>query len=515
VHPRAIAERAPDRAAIIMASTDETVTFKELDERSNRAANLLRSRGLNHGDSVAIFLENHVRYLEVAWAAQRSGLYYTAVNSHLTPDEAGYIIDDCGAKAVVSSPRLAGVAQELAPLTPQVENFLMVDDTIEGWESYDAAVASQPSSPVPGECEGDFMLYSSGTTGRPKGIKRELTLAPMGQGIPSATGLGMLIGIGDGSVYLSPAPLYHSAPLAWCMSCHRLGATTVVMERFDPEWALQLVERYSVTHSQWVPTMFVRMLKLPPEVRERHDLSSLQAAVHAAAPCPVEVKRQMIEWWGPIISEYYSATEGMGATYITSEEWLAHPGSVGRTILGEPKIIDEDGNELPPGEPGVVWFLSGNEFQYHNDPAKTAEARHADGLATVGDVGYLDEDGYLFLTDRKTFMIVSGGVNIYPQEAENLLVTHPKVLDAAVLGVPNDDLGEEVKAVVQPIDWDAAGPDLEEELLAFCQANLAHYKCPRSVDFEKELPRLDTGKLYKRLLRDRYWEGKTTRIGMG
>ena len=498
-----------------MATTGETITFQELDERSNQAANLLRSRGLNHGDSVAIFLENHARYLEVAWAAQRSGLYFTAVNSHLTADEAGYIIDDCGAKAVVSSPRLAGVAHQLAPLTPRVESYLMVDDVIEGWESYEAAVGPQPTSPVEGECEGDFMLYSSGTTGRPKGIRRQLTLAPLGQGIAGATGLAALVGIGDDSVYLSPAPMYHSAPLAWCMGCHRLGTTTVVMERFDPEWALQLIERYSVTHGQWVPTMFVRMLKLPAEVRERYDVSSLQSAVHAAAPCPIEVKRQMIEWWGPIISEYYSATEGMGATFITSEEWLAHPGSVGRTIIGEPKILDEGGNELPVGEPGVVWFLSGNEFEYHNDPAKTAEARHADGLASVGDVGYLDEEGYLYLTDRKTFMIVSGGVNIYPQEAENLLVTHPKVLDAAVIGVPNDDLGEEVKAVIQPIDWDDAGPELEQELIAFCQDNLAHYKCPRSVDFDKELPRLDTGKLYKRLLRDRYWEGKTTRIGMG
>jgi long-chain acyl-CoA synthetase len=498
-----------------MATTGETVSFRELNERSNQVANLFQARGLKHGDSIAIFLENHVRYLEVAWAAQRSGLYFTAVNSHLTPDEAGYIVDDCGAKIVVSSPRLAAVAREVAPLTPRVESHLMVDDVIDGWESYEKAVAAQPTSPVPDECEGDFMLYSSGTTGRPKGIRRELTLAPLGQGIPGATGLATLLGIGDDAVYLSPAPLYHSAPLAWCMGCHRLGATAVVMERFDPEFALQLIERHHITHSQWVPTMFVRMLKLPPEVRERYDLSSLQSAVHAAAPCPVETKRQMIEWWGPIISEYYSATEGMGATFITSEEWLAHPGSVGRSILGEPKIIDDEGNEVPVGEPGVVWFLSGNQFKYHNDPEKTAEARHADGLATVGDIGYLDDEGYLYLTDRKTFMIVSGGVNIYPQEAENLLVTHPKVLDAAVIGVPNDDLGEEVKAVIQPVDWSAAGPDLEQELIAFCKEHLASYKCPRTVDFEKELPRLDTGKLYKRVLRDRYWEGKTTRIGMG
>jgi fatty-acyl-CoA synthase len=311
----------------------------------------------------------------------------------------------------------------------------------------------------------------------------------------------------DGDVYLSPAPLYHAAPLAWCMGSHRLGCTAVVMERFDALAALELIERYRVTHAQFVPTMFVRMLKLPETDRRRFDLSSLEAVVHAAAPCPVEAKRQMIEWWGPIISEYYSSTEGVGATFITAEEWLAHPGSVGKPMFGTPHILDDAGIELPPGEPGTIWFEGITRFEYHDDPAKTASMRNEQGWGTVGDIGHLDDEGYLYLTDRRSFMVISGGVNIYPQEVENLLVLHPEVMDVAVFGVPNPDLGEEVKAVVQPMDWERAGPELAEQLIAYCREHLATFKCPRSIDFEPQLPRLDTGKLYKRLLRDRYWEG--------
>jgi long-chain acyl-CoA synthetase len=349
------------------------------------------------------------------------------------------------------------------------------------------------------------MLYSSGTTGRPKGIRRPLDLAPMGQGLPGAVPFLRALGLQDGGVYLTPAPLYHAAPLAWSLGAQRLGATVVVMERFDPVDMLRLIERHRVTHVQLVPTMFVRMLKLPEADRKRFDLSSLAAAVHAAAPCPVDIKRQMIDWWGPIISEYYSATEGSGATFLDSEEWLAHPGSVGRPMLGEAHIVDEDGTELPPGETGTIYFSGGNPFEYHNDPQKTADTKDRRGWSTVGDVGYLDGDGYLYLTDRKTFMIISGGVNIYPQEAENVLVGHPKVMDVAVIGVPNPDLGEEVKAVVQPVDWNDAGDDLASELLEYCRAHLSGFKCPKSIDFEPELPRLDSGKLYKRQLRDRYW----------
>ncbi len=510
MHLGAIAEQAPDRAAVVMGATGDTITFRELDERSNQLAHLFRERGIERGGTVAVLLENHPRFLEMIWAAQRSGLYYTAINSHLTADEVAYIVGDCDARLLVSSNLLAPVAAALDQASvPYVRHRLMVDGAVDGWESYEDVLGKQPTTPIDDECEGDFMLYSSGTTGRPKGIKRPLTFPPMGQGIAGAVPFLQALGMRDGDVYLCPAPLYHAAPLAWSMGAQRLGATVVVMERFDPVQALRLIGQYQVTHVQMVPTMFVRLLKLAEEERSGFDLSSLRAVVHAAAPCPVEVKRRMIDWWGPIIAEYYSSTEGAGATFITSGEWLAHPGSVGRSMMGVAHILDDDGHELPTGEIGTVWFEGGVDFEYHNDPAKTADTKDARGWASVGDVGYLDGDGYLYLTDRKTFMIISGGVNIYPQEAENVLVNHPKVMDVAVIGVPNPDFGEEVKAVIQPLSWEDAGPELADELLAYCREHLAGYKCPRSVDFERQLPRLDSGKLYKRLLRDRYWVGTT------
>ena len=489
-----------------MGSTGETVTFRELDERSNRLAHRLGELGMKPGGCVALLAENHPRFLEVVWAAQRSGLYYTAINTHLSPEEARYIIDDCGAEVLIGSshlsPLLSGLETEALPA---VRQRLLIGGDLPGWESYEHSVADCPASPRPDEAEGDFMLYSSGTTGRPKGIRRPLDLAPMGQGLAGAVPFLVALGLQDGGVYLTPAPLYHAAPLAWSLGAQRVGASVVVMERFDPVEMLRLIERHRVTHVQLVPTMFVRMLKLPEEDRAGFDLSSLVAAVHAAAPCPVDIKRRMIAWWGPIIHEYYSATEGIGATFLNSEEWLAHPGSVGRPMLGEAHIVDEDGSELPPGRTGTIYFSGGNSFEYHNDPERTAETKDRHGWATVGDVGYLDEDGYLYLTDRKTFMIISGGVNIYPQEAENVLVGHPKVMDVAVIGVPNPDLGEEAKAIVQPVDWNDASAELADELLEYCRERLSTFKCPRTVDFERELPRLDSGKLYKRLLRDRYW----------
>lgn len=486
-----------------MSGSGETISFQELDERSNRLAQLFRERGLEKGSTVAILLENHPRYLEVAWAAQRAGMYYTAINSHLTPDEARYIVEDSNAQLLVSSKSLSPVAADIQ--TSSLQYRLMIDGFAPDWESYEAAVASMPKAPIADECEGDFMLYSSGTTGRPKGVQRRLSFAPMGGKTAGALGLIRLIGMTDGDVYLCPAPLYHSAPLAWSIGVQRVGATVVIMEHFDADEALRIMERHKVTHVQLVPTMFVRMLKLPEDRRSRYDPSRLRCAVHAAAPCPIEIKRKMIAWWGPIISEYYSATEGVGATFITSDEWLAHPGSVGRPLLGTPHILDDNGNELGPNQVGTIWFSGGTPFEYHNDPDKTSEAKNAAGYATVGDVGYLDAEGYLYLTDRKTFMIISGGVNIYPQEIENLLVTHPEVMDVAVIGIPNDEMGEEVKAVVQPLRQSDAGPDLALELIAFCRQHLAAYKCPRSIDFVDALPRLDTGKLYKRALRDRYW----------
>ena len=406
---------------------------------------------------------------------------------------------------------------EVAALCPQIELFLMVGtdggESDGPFASYESAIAQHSAEPIADEMLGTSMLYSSGTTGRPKGILRPLPDAKPGDQLAVFAFLDRLWSYRDDMVYLSPAPLYHSAPQAAVGLTIRHGGTAIVMERFDPEQYLALVEKYSVTHSQLVPTMFSRMLKLRDDVRSRYDLSSLEVVIHAAAPCPVPVKEQMIAWWGPIIDEYYGATEGMGFTSCDSAEWLAHKGTVGKVILGELHVLDEDLQPCPTGTPGTLWFKNASPFTYFNDDAKTLESRTPDGeLSTVGDVGYQDADGYVYLTDRKTYMIISGGVNIYPQECENLLITHPKVMDAAVFGVPNEDLGEEVKAVVQPIDGVVGGPDLERELIAFCKQHLASMKCPRTVDFEAELPRLPTGKLYKRLLRDRYWADRATRI---
>src|SRR5438067_3828457 len=484
-----------------MASAGHTLTFAEYEAAANRVAQLSRDQGLKRLDHVAFFMENNPRLLECEGGAERTGLYYTCINSYLAPGEAAYIVNDCQAKVVVSSAALASVAKELPALCPSVERWLMVDvdDPGEPWEPYEEVVGKYPPDPVADEQLGAAMLYSSGTTGQPKGILRPLPEFHPADPLPLMAGIKILFGFRDGMTYLSPAPLYHSAPQASVSAGLRLGATSVIMEKFDPKGFLDLVERYRVTHSQMVPTMFSRLLKLPEQVRTAADVSSLEAVVHAAAPCPVPVKEQIIEWWGPIILEYYAATEGNGFTFCNSEEWLAHRGTVGKALGAEILILDEDGNECPTGTPGTIWFKGATNFEYFNDPEKTAASRTGDGnTSTVGDVGYLDEDGYLYLTDRKTYMIISGGVNIYPQETENLLITHPKVMDAAVIGVPNDDLGEEVKAVVQPAPGVEPGPELERELIAFCRENIAHYKCPRSIEFEAELPRLPTGQLDKR-----------------
>ena len=510
-YPGAHAATHPDRPAQIMAATGEVTTFGELHEAATRLARLFRSAGLEPGDHMAFCMENNPRFLEVAWGAHYAGLYYTAISSRLLPDEAAYIINDCGARAYVTSVEKAELAEAVLADTPAIELRLMMDGVIDGYDSYEEAVTAQSAEPLDaGIVQGVDMLYSSGTTGRPKGVKPPLPDSQLGTPTAVATLCLLLLGFDESTVYLSPAPLYHAAPLRFSMAAQQIGGTVVVMERFDPEAALAAIETYRVTASQWVPTMFVRMLKLPDEVRERFDLSSLRMAVHAAAPCPVEVKRRMIEWWGPVIHEYYAGTEGNGFVYCNSEDWLAHPGSVGKAILGELHIVGEDGREVPAGETGTIYFASDAEFEYHNDPDKTAESRHPEGWSTLGDIGRLDEDGFLYLTDRKAYMIISGGVNIYPQEAEDILTMHPAVADVAVIGVPNEDFGEEVKAVVQPAEGVGAGDELARELIAYCRDHLAHVKCPRSVDFEDELPRHPTGKLYKRLLRDRYWEGHDT-----
>jgi long-chain acyl-CoA synthetase len=512
MYPGTHAREIPDVPAFVMAGSGEAITYRELDERSNRLAHLLRDAGLRRGDHIALLMENNPRFFEVCWAAERSGLYYTAISSRLTPAEAAYIIDDCGARAFITSAAKRDVAEAVVPDTPKVELRLIFDGTADGYEPYEDRVAGYPTTPVDEESTGIDMLYSSGTTGRPKGVQVRLPETPVDT--PSAvTALGQLLyGFEQGMVYLSPAPLYHSAPLRFTMAVQRIGGTVIVMEHFDPVEFLRLIERHRVTHTQVVPTMFVRLLKLPEEERRRYDVSSLKVCIHAAAPCPIPVKEQMIEWWGPKIHEYYAGTEGNGFCAIDSQQWLEHRGSVGKPLIGELHIVGEDGEELPRGEAGTIYFGGGGGFEYHNDPEKTAKSRDPRGWSTLGDVGYADEDGYLHLTDRKAYMIISGGVNIYPQEAENVLTMHPKVADVAVFGVPNEDFGEEVKAVVQPVDMGDAGPELERELIAYCRDALADVKCPRSIDFEAELPRHPTGKLYKRLLKDRYWQGHTTRV---
>ncbi len=512
MHPYVYARKNPDKPAYIMASSGETVTYSQLDSQSNRIAQLFRSLGLKAGDHIALFLENHARYFEICWGAQRSGLIYTAISSRLTAEEVSYIVDDCGARLFVTSKYLADKAAALAPRMKGVANCFMLDGTIAGYESWEAAIAHRPATPIADQTAGQDMLYTSGTTGRPKGVLPVVEPQPIDFENPLLAITRKLYGMDENTVYLSPAPLYHAAPLRFNMSVMRLGGTSVIMEQFDSEEYLRLVEKHRITHTQVVPTMFVRFLKLPDEARLRHDVSSLKCAIHAAAPCPIPIKEKMIEWWGPIVWEYYGGTEGNGLTMCNSAEWMAHKGTVGHAVVGKVRICDDNGTELPTGVSGTVYFADGRPFEYHNDPKKTAESRHAKGWTTLGDVGYLDADGFLHLTDRKAFMIISGGVNVYPQECENLLIGHPKVMDCAVFGVPNDDFGEEVKAVVQPREMKDAGPALAEELIAYCKLHLAALKCPRTVDFEAELPRHPTGKLYKRLLRDRYWQGRTSKI---
>lgn len=505
----------PDQPAIIMGATGETMTYGEYEARSNRAAHLLRAAGLKRGDHIAVLMENSTRMLEIAAAAERTGLYFTLINTYLQPDEVAYIVANSKSRLLFTSAACRPAAEAAAANCPDLERMFITGQGTppEGWESYDAAAAGLPGDPVPDESLGTAMLYSAGTTGQPKGVLRGLPDVAPSEPLPVIWFVSALFGFRNGMTYLSPAPLYHSAPAASVSAALRLGATSVVMEHFDAEQWLALVERYKVTNCQMVPVMFSRLLRLPDEVRAGYDTSSLECIAHAAAPCPLPVKRAMIDWLGPIITEYYGGTEANGFTFCDSAQWLAHPGTVGKPVLGELLILDDEGDECPTGTDGTIWFRGATEFEYFRDPVKTAESRRDGGqTSTLGDVGHVDAEGYLYLTDRKTYMIISGGVNIYPQETENLLSSHPAVLDVAVIGVPNEDLGEEVKAVVQLADPTAAGPELAQELIDYCRERIAHFKCPRTIDFVTELPRSATGKLYKRLLRDKYWAGHQTSI---
>lgn len=503
MHPSVHARTYPEKAAVILAETGEMISYGELDDASNQAARLFRAHGLEHEDVIAFMLDNTPHYYGLTWGAQRAGLRYVCISSRLTPEETDYILDNSGAKMLVVSFSLAAATKALAT---RVRRFAL-GGSIPGYEDWEDAVAAMPATPITDERAGTDMLYSSGTTGRPKGVLKPLPLDPAIDAPDGQIALAKTVfHLGQDSVYLSPAPLYHAAPLRWSMAVHRLGGTVVLMKKFDAEAALSFIEKYRITVSQWVPTHFVRMLKLPVDVRRRYDVSSQKVAIHAAAPCPVPVKQAMIDWWGPVLFEYYAGSEGNGMTFISSEDWLNHKGSVGRAVQGVVHIMAEDNEtELGPNENGVVFFESDTVFEYHGDLEKTASSRNSKGWSTLGDVGKMDEEGFLYLTDRKSFMIITGGVNVYPQEIENHLITHPKVADVAVVGGPHEDKGEEVIAVIQPVDMADANDALRDELTAYAREKLSGVKIPRRIDFLKTLPRHDTGKLYKRLLRDQYW----------
>ncbi len=511
-----------EKPAYIMASTGESVSHSELNDRSNKLAQFLREKGLGPGDSIALCMENNVHFLEITWAAQRSGLYYTPISSRMGLDEVAYIVNDCNAKVFIVSQDVIEKLSGLPELCPKVDSFLVCDSAgnpanknvlQSPMVNYEDTIAKYPNRPIDNEIEGSDLLYSSGTTGKPKGVRLVKENQPIGTPDAVVMLLKFLYQATDKSTYLTPAPLYHAAPLRFTMAFTRIGGTVIIMDHFEPTEYLSLVGRYQVTHTQLVPTMFVRMLKLDEQVRKSFDVSCLKCAIHASAPCPTEIKREMINWWGPVLYEYYAGTESNGFVACNSQEWLAHPGTVGKSLLGTIHITDEEENELAIGEDGTIWFeMDGQGFEYLNDAEKTSGSRSKQGWTTLGDVGHLDSDGFLYLTDRKAYMIISGGVNIYPQECENELINHPKVLDCAVFGIPDSEMGEQVKAVVELLDPTDASEELKTELLQYCRSKLAHYKCPKTIDFTDQLPRYPNGKLYKRLLRDPYWKGRTSKI---
>lgn len=501
-----------DRSTALILADGGEVSYGALYRRSRQVAAVLHEAGLRPGDGVALALPNRREFLEITWGCQLSGLYYSAVNTHFTPDEVRYVIADSDARAVFIDSSMEQLGRQVsADAAGAGVRVVIGPGGLPGWRPYEEALAAAGAPPA--RVDGCEMLYSSGTTGRPKAVRRPLPTDGNGSWAQKVLEQALIrrYSMTRSSVYLSPAPLYHAAGVNYTMAVHRVGAASVLMPKFEAEEVLRLIEEHRVTHAQFVPTMFVRMLKLPRRVRDSYDVSSLRCVIHAAAPCPVDVKREMMTWFGPIIHEYYGGTEGFAGTVIGPEEWLAHPGSVGRP-LHPVHVLAEDGAELPVGETGELFFEGGPHFEYFKDPAKTASVADEHGWRSLGDMGYVDDDGYLYLTDRSTFMIVSGGVNIYPQEAENVLLMHPKLVDAAVFGVPNPEFGEEVKAVVQPAHGVPSGPDLAAELIAYCRSRLATYKCPRTVDFDPELPRDPNGKLYKRVIRERYWAGRSSRI---
>ncbi|GMU78511.1 MAG: acyl-CoA synthetase [Acidimicrobiia bacterium] len=509
-----IAQADPDHLALVDPD-ERQVAAGELLASCNQVVHGLRALGLQPGDSVAMLLPNCVEVFELYLAVLQAGFYLVPINWHLVGPEIAYIVDDCEARAFVAHARFADHAAAAADeIGFPAEGRFAVGGSIPGFRPYEDLKDTQPTTLPTDRTTGAVMNYTSGTTGRPKGVRRPLPgVAPEDMSIGFA-GMLFLFRLQpfDDNVHICGSPLYHTAVLVFAGGAVHAGHTVVLMDKWTPEDMLARIDRYRVTNTHMVPTQFVRLLGLPEEVRSRYDVSSLRHMVHAAAPCPPEVKRQMLEWWGPVIDEYYAASEG-GGTIVFAEEWLERPGTVGRAWpTSEIVILDDDNQELPPGQVGTVYMhMTSGQFEYFKDKDKTDRSRHG-RFFTVGDVGYLDEDGWLFLSDRKTDMIISGGANIYPAEIESVLIMHPAVADVAVFGIPHPDWGEEVKAVVEPIDGVEGGEALESEILAWSADKLARYKTPRSIDFVAELPRDPNGKLYKRKLRDPYWEGHTRAI---
>lgn len=507
-HPIQFSQSQAQTPAYILADSGEEITYKTLAERICKGSQLFRSLNINHGDHIAILMENNSWYLSVIWAAQSAGLYYTCISTSLSAEELEFILNDCKARLLITSPK----ASQRLPQThklPFLEYRLMVQGLYEGFESYEFLLEQQKNQLVSEACEGRQMLYSSGTTGRPKGVLLPLSGRKIGEADPFSEFMKSQFHFGPATMHYIPTPLYHAAPMVYCLAATRSGGTVVISEKFNELEVLSILEKYQISHTQWVPTMFVKLLKLPEELRAKFDPSHLKMVMHGAAPCPIPIKEAMISWWGPVLEEYYSGSEGCGVSVVSSEEWLQKKGTVGKPIIGTPHIVDEDGNELATGEIGNIYWEGGEDFSYNNDPAKTQKAYLPNGWSTYGDIGYLDKDGYLFLVDRQNDLMIIGGVNVYPQEAEDLLISHELVRDAAVFGIPHPEYGEEVKAIVQLLNQDQLRPDLETQLIEYCRQKLAKVKCPRSVEFRDYIPRTASGKLLRRILKEEYRSSNT------
>jgi long-chain acyl-CoA synthetase len=503
MYPGKWAKETPNKPAVINSTTGASISFLELEVKSIQLAHFFKSKGLKRGDHITLFTRNDIKFFEISWAAMRSGIYLTPANSWLKADELSYIINNSGADVIIADKSLEDICIDLS-LNNEHEIFkLSFNGQIDGFHSYEEEISQFPTDPPIDNPKGTFMFYSSGTTGQPKGIKWPLLEEQIEEDHAHYLFHKELWDYDEHSISLVSSPLYHAAPAHMALTGHAFGGTVVMMPKFDAEDALRVIEKYKITHGQWVPTQFMRMYKLPEEVKSQYDVSSQKVITHAAAPCPVELKHKMIDWWGNIFYEYYSGSEGIGMTHADPDQWLKFPGTVGKPLMGIIHICDDQGQEVPPGEIGKIYFESDHEFNYHNDNKKREKVKHShhSSWSSFGDIGYVNEEGYLFLTDRESFMIISGGVNIYPQEVENLLSMHEDVEDVAVIGIPDDDMGEQVKAFIKLSKSAEDRSNQEQYFIEYTRSHLANYKCPKSISFVDDLPRSDAGKLVKRYLK--------------